>query len=165
MSALSLEKVKPLLCTLLAVALTGCATVDKRPKSAVLWHKTGSTIEMKQRDKDQCRVASLRSIPQVMVQDFYGGSFDPGHVDCDDLGGKTSCQIRGSYYSPPKIYNYDVNQRLRNQFVEHCFKGKGYKPVVKPYCDDEVAGYSNKEPAPPLSKIVCLDRKRTKSLE
>jgi len=156
---------KMLSCLLVAGALSGCATVDQRPKTAVLWHKTGATIFTKQRALDQCKVASFRTIPQVMAHQSYGGSFDPGRTECNDLSGKMSCNTWGAHYSPPRIYSYDVNQRLRNELVAQCFIDKGYRPVRKRYCEDGLVGYSNKEPAPPLSKIVCLDRKRTLLLD
>ena len=153
-------KISPVLVA--ALALSGCAV--QPAKETTLVHKTGSTIYSKQRDFDECKIASFRSIPQAIGHRTYGGSYDPGRTECVNINGSLSCRNIGAYYSPPQISNFDMNQRLRNDYVDRCIAAKGYKRYVKPYCDDDT-GYSNREPAPPISKIACINRKRTLHLE
>ena len=138
-----------------ALTLNGCATPDKTTN---LLYKPGTTIYKKQADTDACRIQSFHIIPQALAQNVIPGSSSSGTTYCSGTGSNITCNTFGAYNDPPKIETYDVNQRLRNNYMSTCLAQKGYVNVTLPFCDDG-GGYKNTDPAPPLKEIKCVSRK------
>jgi len=146
-----------------SLLLAGCQTA-KQATSISFYHKTGSTIYSKQGDWDNCKIQSFRVIPQAIGHSTTPGSYSPGSTFCSTNNGFTSCSTIGDSYEAPTITSYDMNSKLRNNFINQCMANKGYKNYLMDYCTNG-GGYSNLNPAPPISQIQCLDRSKTYTLE
>ena len=137
--------------------LSGCQTA---PTSTPFFHKLGTTIYDKQSVIDSCKIQSLKEIPQAIGTSVTPGMSSPGTTYCNSYGmyGGIQCNTYGGYNIPPQVNNYDMNNGLRDRFVNACMEKKGYTITMMPFCKAGEVGYLNTEPAPPLSKIQCLDR-------
>lgn len=111
--------------------LAACGTM-----STTALFKPGTGSAQKQRDLDQCKIASLRSIPQAFITTTTGGFYDPGGVSCYSRRyGRTVCNRFGDIYMPPAFFTVDQNDGLRWRFVLGCLQKKGYTIVSKlPAC-------------------------------
>jgi hypothetical protein len=139
---------------LAAIALSGCGTTST---TTHLIYKQGTTIYKKQADLDECKIQSFREIPQALAQNVTAGSSSSGTTYCSGSGNNIVCNTYGAYTTAPTINTYDVNQRLRNNYMQQCLERKGYIRVTVPYCTDG-GGYDNRQPAPPLNQIKCINR-------
>jgi hypothetical protein len=146
------------------IFLAGCQTL---PTSTALWYKTGSTIYTKQVDFDQCKIQSLKEIPQSIGTNFTPGISSPGTTYCNSSGiyGGISCNTYGGFDIPATVESYDMNDGLRQRYIGSCMAKRGYTEPVLPYCKDGEVGYSNTDPAPILSKIQCIDRKNSLGIQ
>ena len=143
--------------SLIALLLAGCQTT---PSTTNFFHKTGSTISDKQVAYDQCKIQSLKEIPQAIGTSITPGMSSPGTTYCNSYGpyGGIQCNTYGGYNIPPQIDNFDMNDGLRERFVNTCMAKKGYSIKIMPYCKDGESGYSALDPAPVLSKIHCIEK-------
>ena len=138
------------------VALAGCRTM---PADVAFYHKTGTTIFQKQAAYDQCKIQSFKEIPQAIGTRVTPGMSSPGTTYCNSYGyGSVTCNTYGGYNIPPRVDNYDMNAGLRERYMASCMYKSGYTLTVIPYCKGDEVGYSAVDPAPPLSRIQCIDR-------
>jgi len=111
--------------------LTGCIT----PVATTALFNPGVTVAKKQRDLDQCKIASFRQVPQTVVSHVSGGYYHAGDVRCrertgdKDKGKGVYCERVGQVYIPPSTTMRDVNANLRWRFVRGCLEDKGYRVV------------------------------------
>ena len=140
-----------------AALLSGCQT---GPSSMRFYHKVGTTIYDKQAVIDACKIQSLKEIPQAIGTSVIPGMSSPGTTYCNSYGmyGGIQCNTYGGYNLPPQVRNYDMNDGLRDRFVNACMAKRGYSITNMPFCKEGETGYLNTEPAPPISKIQCIDR-------
>lgn len=117
--------------SLLAVA--GCTSTQP---SKFIW-KPGVSAAGKQSALDQCRIASFKEIPQTVVSETRGGYYNPGTLQCNTIGGMTSCHRVGAVSIPPTTDTYDINAGLRGRFIDRCLVGKGFTVTVLPACKSE----------------------------
>lgn len=107
--------------------------------------KPGAGGVQKQRDLDQCKIASLRSIPQAFTTMSAGGFYDPGGISCyPGRHGRTICNRYGDIYVPPNYFTVDQNENLRWRFVMGCLQKKGYNIVnnLRPCANQEERRYA-----------------------
>jgi len=118
---------KKLLSTgIICALLAACSTMI----SNTALFKPGANSTQKQRDLDQCKIASLRAIPQVFTTVTDGGFYDPGNINCyPGRHGRTICRRFGDIYVPPASFTVDQNEGLRWRFVMGCLQRKGYTIV------------------------------------
>ncbi|MER9175281.1 hypothetical protein NKH72_17020 [Mesorhizobium sp. M0955] len=109
--------------------LTGCQT-GPQPSA----FKPGSTAPQRQLDYDQCKISSLREIPQAMATQINPGVHTPGTVTCNTYGTSTYCNEMGGLNIPASSSTYDANQGLRDRFIARCMVEKGYSIVDRPAC-------------------------------
>lgn len=83
---------------------------------------------------DQCRIASLREIPQAMATQVSGGYYNPGTVQCNTIGYSTFCNRVGSVNVPPSSTTYDANQDLRDRYITRCLQAKGFSVTPSRPC-------------------------------
>lgn len=95
--------------------LAGCQT---GPVPAAF--KPGTNASQRQADYDQCKIASLREIPQAMATQVSGGVYTPGSVQCRTIGTITSCSESGGLNIPATATTYDANHGLRDRFINRC---------------------------------------------
>lgn len=101
-------------------------------------YKAGSTHVDRQLAVDQCRIASLKEIPQSMATQVSGGYYNPGTVSCSTVGNYTSCNNVGAVNIPATATSYDQNQSLRDRFINRCLQDKGYQLIPNiPVCGSE----------------------------
>jgi len=113
---------KILIVVLSAFVLTACLS---SPTTSLF--KPGTTFEQKQRDLDQCKIASFQKIPQTLQTNVMGGYYNSGNLKCHTNDkGNTSCKRVGEYYQPPTAVTFDRNDGLRWRFVKACLQEKGY---------------------------------------
>ena len=112
--------------------LAGCQT---GPVPAAF--KPGTDASQRQADYDQCKIASLREIPQAMATQVSGGIYTPGSVQCRTIGTITSCSQSGGVNIPPTATTYDANHGLRDRFINRCMMQKGYSILSRPACSSE----------------------------
>jgi len=101
--------------------------------------KPGTSIEQQQRDLDQCKIESFKTIPQTLQTDISGGYYNSGKLRCHtDEKGNTICKRVGEYYQPPTATTIDRNDALRWRFVKGCLQQKGYSIVSNmPRCRND----------------------------
>lgn len=112
-----------------ALVLAGCQT---EPTRTIF--KPGATYEQTQDALDACKIASLREIPQSMATQTTGGFYSPGTVQCSTVGGFTSCNQVGGVNIPAQSTSYDVNEGLRDRFIDRCLASKGFAVLDIPAC-------------------------------
>ncbi|WP_155256380.1 hypothetical protein [Mesorhizobium loti] len=112
--------------------LAGCQT---GPVPAAF--KPGTNASQRQADYDQCKIASLREIPQAMATQVSGGVYTPGSVQCRTIGTITSCSESGGLNIPATATTYDANHGLRDRFINRCMMQKGYSILSRPACSSE----------------------------
>jgi len=114
-----------LLLVVASLALSACLST-----STTFIFKPGTPFEQKQRDLDQCKIASFQQIPQTLQTHVTGGYYHSGRLKCHtDEKGRTSCKRVGEYYSPPTAITFDRNDALRWRFVKGCLQEKGYSII------------------------------------
>ncbi|RCL01932.1 MAG: hypothetical protein JSC188_000550 [Candidatus Tokpelaia sp. JSC188] len=92
--------------------------------------KPGATHVQKQHDLDQCKIASLHSIPQAFTTVSTGGFYDLGDIQCYPIRQeRMMCTRYGSGYTMPRYFSVDQNQGLRWRFMMECLQKKGYDIV------------------------------------
>jgi hypothetical protein len=96
--------------------------------------KPGSTFSQRQFDYDQCKIASLKEIPQAMATQINPGVHTPGTVTCNTIGSSTYCNEMGGLNIPATASTYDVNEGLRGRYISSCMMRKGYSIIVRPAC-------------------------------
>lgn len=137
----------------LALLLSACQTTSG-PVDMV--HKTGSTREQRQDAVDQCRIASINKIPQVIGTETVGGDYIPGTTNCYDTGFGVSCNTIGGGYTPPQSYSFDINEDLRERDVKRCLRRQGYEIYQRPLCTSDDFPYDVNAPQPPAEQISCV---------
>ncbi|MER9563492.1 hypothetical protein [Mesorhizobium sp. M0571] len=120
-----MKKIKLLTILLLA----GCQT-GPLPSA----FKPGSTASQRQFDYDQCKIASLKEIPQAMATQINPGVHTPGTVTCNTYGTATYCNEMGGLNIPATASTYDANQGLRTRYINNCIGAKGYSIIDRPAC-------------------------------
>lgn len=134
------------------------ATLPACTSTAMLVHRTGSTIGERQMAIDECRITSLQQIPQALVTQNVGGYSNPGTLQCNTYGAVTSCNRVGAVNIPPTQITSDVNQSLRDRFVARCLTGKGFTLAPMKICASQVEKNAYRAIAnnqPPLNQIHC----------
>jgi len=114
---------------IVVLLLAGCQT-GPLPSA----FKPGSTAPQRQFDYDQCKIASLREIPQAMATHIDPGVHTPGTVTCNTYGTVVSCNESGGLNIPASASTYDANQGLRDRFIARCMGEKGYSILDRPSC-------------------------------
>lgn len=126
---------------------------------ADLVHKTGSSLAQRQLAADQCRIESLRQVPQALVTETDPGYYNPGTIQCNTFGNMTSCNRVGAVNIPASSSTYDVNQSLRDRTIARCLASKGFDIVQKPICTstkDATAYRAVRDNQPPAEQIACV---------
>lgn len=109
--------------------LTGC---QAGPTYVVF--KPGVSLDQTSAAIDQCRIQSLREIPQALATDVSGGVYSPGSLQCTTYGNSTSCNRVGAIDIPASSSTYDVNQDLRDRYVKRCVEAKGFSITPSRAC-------------------------------
>lgn len=110
---------------IISALLAACSAM-----SSTALFKPDASPAQKQHDLDQCKIASLRSIPQAFTTMTAGGFYDPGGVDCyPRRDGRMVCTRYGDVFVPPASYTVDQNEGLRWRFVMGCLQKKGYRII------------------------------------
>lgn len=119
-------KMKKILClSITGFLLAACGTM-----STTALFKPGATTTQKQRDLDQCKIASFRAIPQEFTTTTSGGFYQPGDMSCrTHRNGRVECYRVGGMYVPPSSFTVDQNGSLRWRFVQGCLQKKGYNII------------------------------------
>jgi len=152
MQSIMSDNIKIIVVAIISITLSGCG-----PTSTPFTYKQGTTIYKKQADFDDCKIKSFRVIPQALAQNVTPGTSSSGTTYCSGSGNNISCNTYGAYTTAPTVQTYDVNDRLRTNFIGQCMAGYGYVRVQLPFCT-EAGGYDNRQPAPPLDRIKCVSR-------
>lgn len=120
-------------------------------------YKAGTVFSQRQAAYDQCKIASLREIPQAMTSQTSGGYYNPGTVQCSTIGNYTSCNRVGVVDIPATTSTYDENQSLRTRYITRCLEAAGYQVVNRPVCpsqaDRQKAIYSPQPPS--VEQFTC----------
>jgi len=127
--------------------LIGCA-----PQTGVLLYKPGVNLATKQSDLDDCRIVSMKEVPQNLQTSVSPGFSNPGTVMCNSYGTFTSCNTVGAYNIPPTVTTVDANSGLRSRILNRCLNAKGYQLYERPYCTTKeqisyIASHQNEVPA------------------
>lgn len=101
---------------------------------ALFIHKPGVSVAGKQAALDECRIASLREIPQTVVSQTSGGYYNPGTLQCNTVGGITNCYRVGAVNIAPTTTTRDVNEDLRARYINRCLREKGFSLTAIPRC-------------------------------
>lgn len=120
---------KRFLSALPLVILAGCQT-NTLPST----YKAGSTGPERQYAFDQCKIASLREIPQAMATDYNSGYYNPGTVQCNRIGNMTTCNRVGAVNIPASASTYDANAGLRNRYIGQCMQRRGFDFKILSAC-------------------------------
>jgi hypothetical protein len=91
--------------------------------------KPGTVHADRQAAFDQCKIVSLREIPQNMSTSVSPGYYSPGTISCSSYGTTTTCNRVGEVNIPATSSTYDNNQGLRDRFLMRCMEAKGYSMV------------------------------------
>jgi hypothetical protein len=102
--------------------LAGCQSGP----SAIVF-KPGVDLGTTQAAVDQCKIASFKEIPQSIATDYHPGYSNPGTVQCNGYGGVVSCQTIGAVNIPGSTTTYDVNEGLRDRYINRCLQSKGFQ--------------------------------------
>jgi len=146
--------------TVVLVGVTGCQMAPE-----YLAYKPGTTQSVRQVAFDQCKIESLREIPQNMAMTYSPGYYNPGTLSCSTYGNYTSCNRIGEVNIPGSVGSYDANDSLRNRYLMRCMEAKGYRMIKGvPLCKSEAlrrAALNEPQPADPsgiCASGVPLDR-------
>jgi len=147
---------KKIIVCIFCFILTGCQSIGQ----AKLIHKTGSSSTERIIAYDQCKIASFREIPQNLATQTEGGYYNPGTVQCTNIGGFVNCNTIGQVNIPATTITYDVNTKLRNRYIERCLSAKSFSIIELPLCKTtaEKAAYlarRDNQPQPPANEISC----------
>jgi hypothetical protein len=112
-----------------ALALLGCQT-----EPATIVFKPGASLAATTLAVDQCRIASLREIPQALATNVSGGVHHPGTTQCSTVNGFTTCNQIGAVNIPASSSTYDVNGDLRDRYIKRCLASKGFSVSAGPPC-------------------------------
>lgn len=117
-------------------------------------YKAGTLYSERQRDYDMCKIQSFREIPQNLAVETKPGYYNPGTVQCTNIGNYTSCQNVGAVNIPATSSTYDVNENIRFRFIDNCMSAKGYQFIQLPVCtkeaDKRAALYSPQPDSPAM---------------
>jgi hypothetical protein len=136
---------------IIALATSSCA-----PSTVDLYYKVGTDFQDVQLARDECKMSSFGVIPQNMMVEQTPGYHDPGNLVCDGYGTFLACRRVGSFTVPGRTYTYDVNQGIRDRYVERCMADKGFALAEVKTCQKDQRGYDPADKAPPLSEISCV---------
>lgn len=96
--------------------------------------RSGVTFAQKQRDYDQCKIASFKEIPQAVTAQSVGGLYIPGTLQCRSSYGMTTCNNVGEVNIPSQTVAVDNNGGIRGRYIESCLRSKGYVMLTRPMC-------------------------------
>jgi len=132
-----------------SLLISGC-----QPTTGNLIHKTGSNMSERINAYDQCKIRSIRDIPQQIATQISPGYNNPGYVQCNSYGYSTTCNTVGAFNIPASSRVYDVNEDLRNRYIARCLADSGYSIIPRPICHD--ASMANQDPQPAADQIPCI---------
>ena len=136
----------------IVVALGGCATSGP----IMLTHKAGTTLQQRQLDHDECKIAAFQQVPQDLVTDYSPGYSSPGTVHCNTYGGVTTCNTVGGVNIPPSVNTYDQNRDLRDRQMQRCMSERGYQLLPVVLCaEDQVSTYVS-SPQSEVGAFQCV---------
>lgn len=117
-----------------ALALAGCFLASCQTGPVIIPFKAGTLRAERLRDIDACKIASFKEIPQTIATQINPGYSSAPTIHCSNIGGVATCNTFGGINIPPSSYNYDVNEGLRDRYIERCLQGKGYSFIERPIC-------------------------------
>jgi putative hemolysin len=123
--------------SVLTAGLLGLAACQTQ--SGFVVYKPGMSEAQTQLAVDQCRIASLREIPQAMSTELSGGVYNPGSTYCSTVGTTVTCNQVGGVNIPPRATTYDANAELRGRYINRCLQAKGYQLISAPRCASAAA--------------------------
>ena len=108
-----------------SLILAGCASNPERLRI----HKTGSTSAERTLAHDNCKIASIKEIPQTQAVVTSPSYSSPGTTQCSTNYGVTTCNQVGALNVPSSTSSYDVNAVLRKRFIIRCLNSKGFSVI------------------------------------
>lgn len=140
---------------ILALALAGCVS-SSGEMTAI--YKPGSSFAQRSAAFDQCKIASLREIPQTMQTDTTGGYYNPGTLQCSTNMGMTTCNRIGAVNIPSSSVTYDANEGLRVRYIIRCLNAQGYSMIPTRRCNSDAERKAAKANLVSQSPTVaCVD--------
>jgi len=143
--------------------------------SACTWndeiiYKEGISINQYKSDLLECKIDSLNKIPQKIIVEINPITTIPEKEVCiekkseDGLEIIKECTKTGGGVAGGEEISRDINEALRNDYLNNCINVKGYTKVILPVCEREQvrSGYGLSEYAPldrvtPNSCVVTND--------
>ena len=124
-------------------------------------YKEGASINDYRSDLLQCKIDSFNKIPQKIVTERTPIVEIPEKETCIEKKSENGLEITkectktGGGISGGEETSRDINEELRNDYLQNCMSVKGYSKVLLPVCEkDQVKNIYNLNDYSPLEKIT-----------
>lgn len=121
-----------------ALFLGACSFSDE------IIYKEGSSIAEYEKDLLNCKVEGLNRIPRIIITKKKALEQVPGKVRCVETVDEdtqeiiSECTTTSTGFEGGEETSKDINEQLRQEFVQGCVSQKGYSTVVLPVCKKPV---------------------------